>query len=159
MMGTRPNLFVLRSLTKFYALPGLRVGALCASKDVIARLRDRREPWQVNALAEQAALAALADTDHASRTTEFVALQRAWLRDQLSSLPGVHPQPSSANYLLVALDYAAEPLASHLLSRKILVRDCTGWPGVEFESAVRIAVRTRAENERLIAAWEAFPCD
>jgi histidinol-phosphate/aromatic aminotransferase/cobyric acid decarboxylase-like protein len=70
----------------------------------------------------------------------------------------VHPQPSRANFLLAALDYPAASLLDHFLERKILVRDCTGWPGVPFPSSVRVAVRTPVENQRLVAAWKEFPC-
>jgi threonine-phosphate decarboxylase len=157
-LATRSNLFILRSLTKYYALPGLRVGAIVASAASIAVLRARREPWQVNALAERAALAALADEEHAARTLAFVEAERAWLYRKIAALPGAHPQPSHANYLLVALDYAAPPLIQHLLERKILARDCSGWPGVEYPHAVRVAVRARPENERLLNAWGDFPC-
>jgi threonine-phosphate decarboxylase len=152
-----PGLFVLRSLTKFYALPGLRVGALIARPDVVARWRELREPWQVNVLAEEAALAAIADLDHARRTLEFVEAERAWLFSQLQSLSGVQPFPSTANYLFVRLAYAASALCSYFLASKILIRNCTGTPGVQGE-AVRIAVRTRTENEKLIACWKEFSC-
>jgi threonine-phosphate decarboxylase len=158
LLASRPNLYVLRSLTKFYALPGLRVGALAAAPEIIATLRAHREPWQVNALAEQAALAALSATDHAARTRAFIDAEREWLHARLAALPGAHPQPGSANYVFVKLDYGAAPLLRHLLTRKILIRDCTGWLGVEHPGAVRIAIRTRTENERLLAAWGEFPC-
>jgi threonine-phosphate decarboxylase len=157
-LSTRPDLYVLRSLTKFYGLPGLRIGALLAAPAIVHQLRRRREPWQVNVLAEQAALAALSDRDHSARTLEFVKNERCWLGEHLASLPGAHPQTSCANFLLVALDYPSAPLLAHLLERKSLVRDCTKWLGVPFPSSVRVAVRTRAENERLIAAWKEFPC-
>lgn len=158
LLGVRPNLYVLRSLTKFHALAGLRLGALLSDAAAIARLRKRREPWQVNTLAAQAALAALADAAHAARTLEYVRRERAWLSAQLETLEGVHPQPSAANFLLVALDYPASNLIRHLRDYKILVRDCTGWPGVNFKSAIRLAVRTRKQNQRLIEAWREFRC-
>jgi threonine-phosphate decarboxylase len=157
-IGTRPNLYVLRSLTKFYALPGLRIGALLASAEIIRDLRKDREPWQVNVLAEQAALAAIGDREHSAPTIEFVRSERCWLGHGLAEIPGAHPQPSSANYLLVALDYPSAPLVAHLLEQKILVRDCTNWPGVPFPSSVRVAVRTRGENERLLAKWKEYSC-
>lgn len=157
-LATRANLYILRSLTKFYALPGLRIGALIAAPELIEDLRRHREPWQVNALAEQAALAALRDSGHSARTIEFVHGERQWLSEQLAAMPGAHPQPSCANYLLLALDYPPASLLAHLLEHKILVRDCSGWPGVAFPSAVRVAVRTRPENERLLAAWREFSC-
>src|SRR5258707_2778882 len=96
-----PGFYVLRSLTKFYALPGWRVGALIADADVVPRWRELREPWQVNVLAEEAALAAIADLDHARRTLEFVKTERAWLFSQLQSLPGIQPFPSTAIYIFV----------------------------------------------------------
>jgi threonine-phosphate decarboxylase len=118
-----------------------------------------REPWQVTVLGEQAALAAIGDREHSLRTIEFVRSERCWLSRRLAEIPGAHPQSSCANYLLVVLDYAAAPLVAHLLERRILVRDCTNWPGVPFPSSVRVAVRTRPENERLLAAWKDFSCE
>jgi threonine-phosphate decarboxylase len=149
----RDDIWVLRSLTKFYALPGLRVGALIGPPDAVARLRSQREPWQVNVLAEAAALAAIADRDHARRTLAFVESERAYLA---ANLP-VRPEPSVANYLFIRLDHPAGPLVQHLLDRQILIRDCTGTPGIE-GPAIRVAVRTRVENDRLIAAWKEFTC-
>jgi histidinol-phosphate/aromatic aminotransferase/cobyric acid decarboxylase-like protein len=138
-------------------IAGLRVGALVAAADVVIRWRELREPWQVNVLAEEAALAAIADTDHARRTLAFVAAERAWLLSQMVSLPAIQPLPSTANYLFVRLDYSAADLSQHFLDAKILIRECTGLPGVQGE-AIRVAVRTRQENEKLIARWREFAC-
>jgi threonine-phosphate decarboxylase len=149
----RPGVWVLRSLTKFYALPGLRIGALIGPRAEVERLRPLREPWQVNVLAEAAALAAVADDDHARRTLDFISEERRYLETWLP----VRPEPSSANYLFVRLPHPAAPLCAHLLERKILVRDCTGTPGIKGH-AIRVAVRRRAENERLIGAWKEFSC-
>jgi threonine-phosphate decarboxylase len=156
LLDRRPNLYVLRSLTKFYALPGLRVGALVGG--VQDQWRGRREPWQVNVLAEAAALAALADKEHGVRTLRCVAEWRAWLLNELSCLPGADVLPGCANYLFARLDYPAAALYRHLLERKILIRVCTGSPGVRGE-AVRVAVRTPGENEELLASWKEFSCD
>jgi threonine-phosphate decarboxylase len=150
LLQRRPELYVLRSLTKFYALPGLRVGALLAAQDTIARWRPRREPWQVNVLAEEAALAAIADEEHARRSLEFIAAERAWLVGELAALAGVHTNPSHANFLFLCLDYPSHELYRHMLERRILIRECDG--------GVRVAIRTRPENERLIAAWREFRC-
>ena len=154
--NARP-LFVLRSLTKFYALPGLRVGALIGSADAVRWWRQFREPWQVNVLAEEAALAALADTEHAARSIEFVRSERAWLNAQLQSIQGVEPVESDVNFIYVRLSYRARPLSEFLLNHKILIRSCTGWPGLAGEG-VRIAVRPRAENKRLLECWRKFKC-
>jgi threonine-phosphate decarboxylase len=153
-----PHLIVLRSLTKFYALPGLRIGALVSSAENIRCWSQQREPWQVNVLAEEAALAAIADTAHAQQSKEFVRTERAWLFEQLVGIAGAQPQESDANFLCVRVDSSAAALTRHLLTHKILIRNCVGWPGVAGE-VVRVAVRRRVENERLLKAWREFGCD
>jgi threonine-phosphate decarboxylase len=144
-----PHLLVLRSLTKFEALPGLRIGALIGASSRLSHRANQREPWQVNVLAEAAALAALKDHEHAARTRRFVQEEREWLRKQLPSV-GLPAAPSAANYLFCPTTDAAF-WQSALCEEKILVRNCEGWPGLR-EAGLRIAVRTRAENERLLAA-------
>jgi threonine-phosphate decarboxylase len=144
-----PHLMVLRSLTKFYALPGLRIGALIGSPEAVQKWKQQREPWQVNVLAEAAALAALADKDHAARSLEFMRSERAWLANQLDCTA------ADGNFLYVQLSYPAQALCAHMLEQKILIRNCTGWPGLQGE-AVRVAVRRHDENLRLLNAWRQF---
>ncbi len=152
-----PNVMVLRSLSKFHALPGLRVGALVASEDWIRRFRRKRDPWRVSTLAEAAALAAVRDTAHAERTRQVVEEERAWLLAQLESMNGLSVLPGEANYLLAYTDRPAAEVCQWFLERKILLRNCARLPGVDGE-AVRFAVRTRPENERFVAAAREFFC-
>ena len=149
------HLIVLRSLTKFYALPGLRVGAIAASEQTMERWRRYREPWQVNVLAEEAALAAIADSEHQRRSIEFTRSERVWLHARISGLAGTEPMAGDANYLFVRLHYPAADLCEHMLRHKILIRNCAEWPGLTGE-AVRVAVRRHDENERLLRAWSEF---
>jgi threonine-phosphate decarboxylase len=149
---------VLRSLTKFQAIPGLRVGALVGPVDMMRKWRQYREPWQVNVLAEAAALAALGDQEHYRRTREYVRTEQARLWNALASLPGVRLHPTQANFYFAELRYSADALCDYMLRNRLLLRNCSGWPGVRGE-AVRFAVRTRGENDKLIALWRAFPCD
>ncbi|HTM48605.1 MAG TPA: aminotransferase class I/II-fold pyridoxal phosphate-dependent enzyme [Bryobacteraceae bacterium] len=152
-----PRLLVLRSLTKFYALPGLRVGALVGHPDTVAPLARLRPPWAVNTLAEQAALAALDDRGHAEATRQFVQQERAWLLQEVAAMPGARSWPPEANYIYIEIPYAAA-LVRFAAQRNILIRDCTGWPGCE-GSGIRVAVRRRWENERLLAVWREFLCE
>lgn len=152
-----PNLIVIRSLSKFHALPGLRMGALAGSREWIDRLRRRREPWMVSLFAEAGARAALADKDHAARTRELIDGERSWLLDALSGLPGLHVTAGAANYLFAATDRPAGEICDWFLERQILLRNCTGLPGVDGE-AIRFAIRTRPENERFAAAAREFFC-
>jgi threonine-phosphate decarboxylase len=151
-----PRLLVLRSLTKFHALPGLRVGALVGHPKTIEPLARLRSPWSVNALAEQAALAALDDHEHAAATKQFVREERTWLAQEIATIPYAQVWPSEANYLYVEIPYSSD-LVPFAATCDILIRDCTGWPGCD-RSAIRIAVRRRWENQRLLAVWREFSC-
>ncbi len=152
-----PNLLVLRSLSKFYGLPGLRVGALVGSPEWIARLRRRREPWRVSTMAEAACRAALMDREHAERTRTLIEEERQYLLDRLSALPGLRFANSVANFLFAECDRPAREICDWFLDRKILLRNCSGLPGISGE-AIRFAVRTRAENDRFAAAAEELFC-
>lgn len=154
-----PNCLVLRSLTKFHALPGLRIGALVGPVDIMRQLRTQREPWQVNVLAEAAALAAIHDKEHQRHTNDYIAFERARLWDALTCLEGVQLHPTNANYYFAALDYPASSLCHYMKMRGVLLRNCDGIPGVPAPHAVRFAIRTRQENDKLLDLWRAFSCD
>ncbi len=145
-----PRLFVLRSLTKFQALPGLRVGALIGGQ------HPPQAPWSVNALAEEAALAALQDHVHAEATRRFVEAERAWLTSRINTIADNRVRPSEANYLYIETPHAAA-LTRYAAARNILLRDCTGWPGLP-NPGIRVAIRPRWENETLISVWKEFAC-
>jgi threonine-phosphate decarboxylase len=142
---------VLRSMTKFFAIPGLRLGYAIGATATIARLRELREPWSVNSLAQVAGLASLADPVYAARTREFVAAERDWLAAGLAELPGLAVFPSAANYLLAELTdgSSADALAARLRRERLLVRACGNFPGLD-SRFFRVAVRTRSENEQLL---------
>lgn len=148
----RPNLFVLRSLTKFYALPGVRLGALLGAP---AAWHQARDPWSVNTLAAAAGEAAVLDAAHGERSLALVREQRAWLRQALSDLKGHAVSESHANFLCVRLPRPAPAFTADIQRQHILVRDCTGWPGITGDRTIRIAVRTAEENQRLLKGWQA----
>jgi threonine-phosphate decarboxylase len=152
----REGILVLRSLTKFYAVPGLRLGYAIGSPEIIARLAMLREPWSVNTLAQAAGLASLADADYAAATLKIIAAERAHLTAGLAAIPGLHPFPAAANYILVECVPARESgeLAERLLAERILIRCCGSFVGLDHHF-FRVAVRTRKENDRLLAALAA----
>lgn len=139
---------VLRSLTKFYAIPGLRLGYAAASADICGQLADIRGPWSVNTLAQSAGLAALSDSVFREAAREFVVCEREHLSRLLADIPGVTPCVGAANYLLVRLDdrVPVSGLCRSLLVRHgILVRDCSSFAGVE-HGFFRVAVRLQEHN-------------
>ena len=147
------NVVVLLSLTKAFAIPGLRLGLVCASPGVIQRLRRRIPPWSVNTLAQAVGVRALADAAHLDRTRAAVASLRAGLAKALNNIPGLTVTPSRANYLLCRLETGdAEDIARRLLTEHgVAVRACANYQGLD-NSRFRVAVRPEPENIRLAAA-------
>ncbi|HID17510.1 TPA: aminotransferase class I/II-fold pyridoxal phosphate-dependent enzyme [Candidatus Bathyarchaeota archaeon] len=148
------NLFVLRSFTKAYGLAGLRVGYVAACKEAAGLLAKAKTPWNVNCLAQAAALAALNDESYLERTRRFVEAERSFLAGELKRLKALKVFPSSANFIFVDVRRAgltAAQLKEEMLKRGILIRDCSSFRGLD-EFYVRVAVRTREENERLLEA-------
>ncbi|MGQ9688087.1 MAG: threonine-phosphate decarboxylase CobD [Desulfobaccales bacterium] len=152
-----PRLIILRSFTKFFAIPGLRLGYLLAAPQIIDRLSALQEPWSVNSLAQAAGRACLQHGNYLAQTRALVAEERRYLFKGMQSLPGLHPFPGAANYLLVKLTlpgWTAARLRRCLLSRGLIVRDASNFKGLD-ERYFRIAVRGRKDNDRLLAGLAA----
>ena len=153
------NMIILRSMTKFYAIPGLRIGYAVTSLPVAEMLKPDLPPWSVNTLAQAAAKAVLGDKEYAKRTVTETARLRKGLESGLSSFPGLHVFPSAANYLLVRIDRTgmdAPELSRRLLAQGIAIRVCDNFRGLD-KSYFRVAVRREEENQKLLAAmWEAW---
>ncbi|MEB3291174.1 MAG: threonine-phosphate decarboxylase CobD [Leptolyngbya sp.] len=150
-----PNLVVLRSLTKFYSLPGLRLGYALGHPDRLHRWQRWRDPWPVNTLAAAAALAAVADQIFQAQTWAWLPPTRQALRDNLAALGGFSPLPSAANYLLVRAAGSVTDLQHTLLRQsQVLIRDCLSFAELG-DHYFRVAVRSEAENDYLLTALTA----
>lgn len=146
-----PNLVILRSLTKFYSLPGLRMGCAIGHPDRLRRWQLQRDPWPVNTLAAAATAAVLRDTVFEQKTWDWLPVARQELFEGLANLPGLRPFPGAANFLLVESSVSVSALQKSLLERhRILIRDCLSFPELG-DRFFRVAVRSRADNLRLIA--------
>jgi threonine-phosphate decarboxylase len=149
-----PRLVILRSFTKFFAIPGLRLGCLLAAPEVVAHLASAQEPWSVSSLAQAVGRACLADTDYIARSRQYVAQERQRLFTGLNQVPGLKAFPGAANYLLVKLTrpgLTAPGLRQALLPQGIAVRDASNFVGLD-QRFIRVAVRRGEENERLLKA-------
>jgi len=152
-LGELPAVVILRSLTKFYALPGLRLGFLAASEEIAARLRNLQPPWSVNALAQAAGRLCLAAEDHADKTRKTVAAERGRLAGGLKRL-GLRVIPSAANFLTARLGPGHPPaneVVEALARQAILIRDCADFAGLG-PGWLRFSVHLAQENERLLQA-------
>lgn len=144
------NAVLLRSLTKIYAVPGLRLGLALADPIVAARWRDHLPPWTVNHLAQVIGTRALADADFARDTVTAIRTWRETLASGLATLPGMSVIPGAANFLLCR--HADATLAERLLRRHaVAVRRCDDYPGLD-ATWFRVAVRRPEENARVLAA-------
>jgi threonine-phosphate decarboxylase len=157
MVQQNPFLIVLRSLTKYYAFPGLRLGYLLAETSTVGKLAAYQEPWCVNAPALRVALACLKDAGFGSKTERWLKRERTFLLKNLTALDGFRPFPSQTNFLLVKIDREgidALQLRSFLSREKILIRACDSFVGLG-PDYFRVAVKRRKDNQRLLAAlWE-----
>ena len=146
------NAVVLLSLTKAFAIPGLRLGCALADAALAARVRGQMPPWSVNTLAQAVGVAAMQDSDYLSRTRSYVSAQRAALMGTLSSIPCLRVYPGEADFLLIqSASLDAPTLAGRLLQEGIAIRVCTNFDGLD-EGFFRMAVRTDSENARLCEA-------
>ena len=153
-LGRFPRLMILRSFTKFFGIPGMRLGFLLGTPELVARLSEAQEPWSVNTMAQAMGVACLADQEYMSRTRSLIARELEFLLPRLAALPGLSPFPSAVNYLLVKLTrpgMTAAVLRERLLAHRIVIRDASNFQGLD-ERFFRLAVRSREENERLLAA-------
>lgn len=150
-----PNVAVLLSLTKMYAVPGLRPGCAVADATWGRRVRAEQPEWSINTLAQAVGIAALRDQQFVQRSRQTVTKLRNELLAELGTLQGITVFPGEANFLLLRLadDLPEAPmLASRLLANDgIAVRICTNFAGLD-DRYLRVAVRTAEENTRLIDA-------
>ncbi|SFT83057.1 L-threonine O-3-phosphate decarboxylase [Selenomonas sp. GACV-9] len=154
-----PHLFVVQSLTKFYALPGLRLGFGTAAPELAGRLNAGKDVWNVNLLAQKAGVAALADLDYQQQSRQQLIDEMQRFYERINGCRGIRAFKPSVNFML--LDVSGTGLTSseftaRLRGRGILVRDCANYTGIEDDCYVRIAIRKPEENDRLLALLEEF---
>ena len=146
------NLIILQSMTKFYAIPGLRLGFAVMDEKLARRLEMAKDPWNVNLLAQCAGTAALGDRVYQSRTRETVAANKEALYNSLKKIPGLKVFPPTVNFVMMDIrntGLTAAALSLKLRESGILIRDCSNYPGLD-EYYVRVAVRLNEEIEILV---------
>ena len=141
------NLVLLRSMTKDYALTGLRLGYCVASPGIIATLAGLQPDWSVNGLAQAAGMVVLEDVDYLPAARKAVNEAKALLTTELGSL-GFNVLPSSANYLLVEVGDGAE-WRQRLMRKGIFVRDCASFG---LPDCIRVGIRAMPDCQRLVDA-------
>lgn len=155
--GVLPSLAVLRSMTKFFGIPGIRLGFIAASPALLERVEELRQPWSVSTLAEAAGVHCLADGNWGEKSRQYVKRAREKFSAELAALPGVTPLPSEANYILARFQPPApdaDRVYARLREEGTLVRHCASFGlGNRY---IRFAVRTVGENTDIIRHLKAF---
>ncbi len=148
------NLFVIRSVTKFYGMPGIRFGYGVAAKSLINKLLDIRQPWSINGLAGLVTLAAFSDKEFIKNTKHTITQERIKFTEQLKEIPGLQVFPSDANFLLVKIinnKSTSTKIKEELAKLGMLIRDCCTFVGLD-NTYFRVTVRSDKDNQKLVNA-------
>lgn len=146
-VGNNPYLIVLRSMTKFYALSGLRIGYCVVPLKLLELVKKYKEPWTVNTLAQEAGITAINDISYKSETFRVIQHEKKVLEDGFELL-NISYFPTDANFYLLRIKNAKQ-VARALREKGILVRECSNFMGLD-ESHIRVAVKGNRDNMRLL---------
>ena len=152
MVKNYENLFVIRSVTKFYGMAGIRFGYGIATENLVKKLENVRLPWSINGLACYATLAAFADTEFIANTKATIAREREALFKNLNAIGGLHCYPSVTNFVLVKIEnkkITSTKLKEALTNERILIRDCCTFMGLD-DSYFRVTIRSAKDNQKLV---------
>lgn len=156
LVSQHDNLIVMNSLTKFYALPGLRLGFAVMKSSLREKMEKNKDPWNVNLLAQKAGTAALKDAEYQSRTREAVGWEAPKMAKALKSIEGLKVCEPAVNFVMFNIKgrgINANELTARMKAKGILIRDCSNYPGLD-EYYVRVAVRSAEENKILLKKLE-----
>ena len=158
LVADHSNLVVVRSLTKLYAIAGLRLGYAVAHPDRLARWAAWRDPWPVNGIALAAADQLLSSSERyqkwCQRVHHWVERESTWMQQRVSQLPGLTPMPSSVNFFLIRGEQSLVSLRERVERHHgVLMRDCRSFEGLG-EHWLRIGLQDRRGNRRILRAFK-----
>ncbi|MDP3143090.1 MAG: histidinol-phosphate transaminase [Candidatus Omnitrophota bacterium] len=148
LLKKNKNLIITRTFSKAYSLAGLRVGYGIATEETIDCLNRVREPFNINTLAQVAALASLDDNSHLARLRKILKQGKAYLIKNFKQM-GIDFVPSATNFILLKLDRDGTAITNRLMRRGVIVRNMIGWG---LKDCIRVTIGTREENKKFINA-------
>lgn len=152
------NVCVIRAATKFFGLPGLRLGYGWAAPEIAREFERQALPWRINALAELAGQTIFQDRDYIERTKSYMRQERQVVCSELSGIPGLRVFPTETNFLLMKLLTATEQDAFEwCVGRGFVIRKASTFEGLD-ETFIRVAIKDHVSNLRLIAAFDDWAC-
>ena len=148
-----PNLLILKSFTKMYAIPGVRLGyVLCGDEELLYKMKASGQAWSVSHMAQAAGVAALKESDYRKETIALIAAENAFLKEELAKLPIVLYE-GVANYFFFRAPGVTD-LDKRMEKHGIMIRNCSNYVNLG-EDYFRVAVRNREDNVKLIDAMKA----
>jgi threonine-phosphate decarboxylase len=149
------NILVFHSLTKFFALPGLRLGAVIGQPDTISRFRPLKEPWSVNRVAEKVAVQLISCAAYEKQLSQLIRQERNKVFERLQDIAGLRVFEPSVNFVLARWTKTddLDDLLRCLLSLGVHLRDCRNFPGLQ-DNFFRMAIRRPAENDRVLSLMQ-----
>ena len=150
LIKKKTNLILVRSLTKFYSIPGLRVGYGILHPEKIRQIAPRQYPWSVNSLAQTVGAEVILDKPFQEKTRSWTQNERNFMFQALNTISAIQIFPSTANFLLFRILDDSKPmdLYRYLLSQYLLIRNCGNFKGLD-ETFFRISLKERQENQKL----------
>ena len=153
----KQNLFVTRAFTKFFAIPGLRLGyGIYFDKNLEKGISEKKEPWSVNNIAEIAGLTVLDDTEYIEKTLKWIKEEKIYMYEKLNEINGIKPYKTEVNFITVKIDEKlfseglnVKILREKMLEQGILIRDASNFNFLD-ERFFRLAIKDRKNNDRVI---------
>lgn len=146
------NLFIIRALTKFFAIPGLRIGyGLMSNLNIKARILDKKEPWTINGFAAISGSVLLGDTEYINRSKKFFKIEKKYMYEELKKIKELQIFKPHANYIFLKLSNGEVDLKDLLIQKNILIRKCDNYVNLD-NSFFRVAIKDRDSNDKLIKA-------
>ena len=153
----KKNLFVTRAFTKFFAIPGLRLGyGIYFDKNLEKKIAEKKEPWSVNNIAEMAGITVLDDTEYIEKTLNWITEEKKYMYEKLNEISGIKPYKSEVNFIcvkikdeLISKGLNVKKLREKMMEEGILIRDASNFKFLD-ERFFRLAIKDRKSNDRVI---------
>lgn len=145
------NIFIMRAFTKFFAIPGLRLGyGLSYNEEILEKMWVEKEPWSVNGFANLAGLSMLDDKEYIEKTEKWIAKEKKFMYEELSTFQNIKVYKTECNFILIKLfNMSSQNLREQMIEKNILVRDASNFKFLDYRF-VRLAIKDRESNLKLL---------
>ena len=148
------NIGIIRAATKFFALPGIRLGYACVSQDKAKAMKKVELPWSINALANRAGQFIFKDQAYIDKSKEYINGERDFLLGELEEIRGIKVYTTHTNYILIKLlDFSEDEIFDHFLREGILIRKCSSFQSLRGDY-IRVAIKNNKYNKKLISVFK-----